>query len=283
MAPAPPSAGSAPTHRCVPSAPSGRSSASPPPGTPGSPPRSPPLPPPVLALLLALLLAGCASAPTEEPPPDPCASPGAPSTCVSPGADTDYYVTWSSGYFDTMDTAADRDVVPPYSELVARWEWPPWLKLTGYTREGIVRTDTLLRFYPSTIPERDCRFFPVQPFGRCRVVFYYEDEAHEGRGCPIYEEFTFSDAGEITWIEAWSDDAALGWGEADEGRRLSTRIPGLGDPGGRIDLDGEAMAAAIAADPDVADFVTRARDFGPTWLAEYNAAGDDLWERGCGW
>lgn len=43
------------------------------------------------------------------------------------------------------------------------------------------------------------------------------------------------------------------------------------------------MARAAAADPEVADFVTRARDFWETWYAEYQAAGDTLYARGCGW
>ncbi len=239
-------------------------------------------------LALFLLLLGC-----EAEPVDPCEQAGddALSTCLSPTMDAAHYVQWSDGYFNTMDSEEDRDVVPPYSELVARWEWPPWLKLTAFGYDNILATDALLRLYPSTIPERDCRFFDVQPFGRCRVVFYYEDEAHEGRGCPIYEEFTFNDAGEITWIEAWSDlpgflpmDGAVDpWAEGEGVHRLSTRIPGLGNAEGLIDLDGEAMLAAADADEDVADFVARANDWYATWSAEVEAAGDALWPLGCGW
>lgn len=237
---------------------------------------------PVAALVL---LAACAADPCEE------AGDDALSTCLEPTLDEEHYVRWGSGYFDTMDSAADRDVVPPYSELVARWEWPPWLKLTAFGYDNILATDTLLRLYPSTVPERDCRFFDVQPFGRCRVTFYYEDAAHEGRGCPIYEEFTFNDAGEITWIEAWSDQPDLlpmdgdadPWAEGEGVTRLSTRIPGLGNAEGRIDLHGEAMTAAAEDDPDVADFVRRADDWYATWSAEVEAAGDSLWPVGCGW
>jgi len=192
-------------------------------------------------------------------------------------------------YFDTMDANKDRDVVPAYSELVARWEWPPWLKLTGYTREQIIAFDELLRYYPSVIPERDCRYFEQQPFGRCRVVFYYD--AHDGKSCPIYEEFTFNPQGEITFIEAWSDlpgflpmaDPSDEWAEGPDVNRLATRVPGLGNETGRIDLDSPAMEKAMETDPDLADFVYRAKDWGPTWITEYQEAGDDLWERGCGW
>jgi hypothetical protein len=65
--------------------------------------------------------------------------------------------------------------------------------------------------------------------------------------------------------------------------RLSSRIPGLGNADGLIDLDSQAMALAEAADEDVADFATRARDFGGTWLDELGNAPDDMWDVGCGW
>ena len=96
--------------------------------------------------------------------------------------------------------------------------------------------------------------------------------------------------GEITFIEAWSDvdglrpqEADDRWAEAGTVSRLATRLPGLGNSTGRIDLESSAMVEAAASDADVADFVTRAKDWYATWLVEYQAAGDDLWERGCGW
>ena len=202
-----------------------------------------------------------------------------------------YYAEMSSKYFDTMDRRVELEEWPPYGETVARWEWPPWLKLTAYGRENIESSDTLLRAYPSIVEERDCRGFDTQPFGRCRVVFYYDDPSHEGRGCPIYEEFVFNDAGEITWIEAWSDlpgfmpmnDTADPWAEGDDVQRLSSRIPGLGAGDGTLDLESPAMISAAASDPDVADFKTRASDFFATWSAELAAAGDEMWVEGCGW
>ena len=225
---------------------------------------------------------------SSVPAADPCAGDGALAACLSPEQSAEYYIEQSSAYFDTMDYTVDLDEWPPYSERVARWEWPPWLKLTAYTREVIEATDTLLKLYPSVVPERECQAFDEHPFGRCYVVFYYDD--HDGLGCPIYEEFTFNDQGEITFIEAWSDLDGLRpqsvedrWAEAADIDRLSARVPGLGNDEGLIDLDSDAMMAAAAADADVADFVTRARDWYPTWLEEYQSAGDDLWERGCGW
>ena len=214
-------------------------------------------------------------------------APGATSTCLSPSQTPDYYIEQSLRYFDTLDLEADPASVPNYSLLVARWEWPPWLKLTGFGRDPMVKIAKLLKSYdPSTVPTRDCRAFPVQPFGRCRVVF-----AYPGGTCPIYEEFTFNDQGEVTFIEAWSDAPALlptsdpadPWAEGPGVNRLSTRVPGLGNATGLIDLDAPWMTEAAALDADLADFLTRAKNFWPTWFAEYLAAGDDLYIQGCGW
>ena len=140
---------------------------------------------------------------------------------------------------------------------MARWEWPPWLLLTAFGRDHILSTDTLLRAYPSTIPERDCRFFDKQPFARCRVVFYYEDRTMPV-AVPIGEEFVFNDAGEMT-IEAWSDLLVIyPCPMKTHGRRAnrsqdSTRIPGLGTSSGRIDLDSDEMSQAALDDADIAD------------------------------
>ena len=239
--------------------------------------------------LLLTALAACSPGPGDSAD-DPCASADAPAECLSPKQDADYYAAQSSAYFDTMDYRVELDDWPPYAETVARWEWPPWLKLTAYTRDNIEATDTLLVLYPSIVDERDCRGFDTHPFGRCRVTFYYDD--HGGQPCPIYEEFTFNDQGEITWIEAWSDLDGLRpmdpdadpWADAIGDARLSARIPGLGSAEGRIDLDSDAMARAAAADPDVADFVTRASDWTATWTQEYRETDiDQMWATGCGW
>jgi hypothetical protein len=235
-------------------------------------------------MIAVALLVAC-SAPAE----DPCGHDGALSTCSSPTKSAEYYASVSSMYFDTMDYSVELDGWPPYSELVARWEWPPWLKLTAFGRENIEATDTLLVLFPSTVPERECYGFDEQPFGRCRVTFYYDD--HDGRGCPIYEEFTFNDAGEITFIEAWSDLPELLpmpggdlWAEGEDVDRLSTRVPGLGNAEGLIDLDSEWMLEAAAEDEVLADFVTRAGDWYDTWMEELGASGgDEMWEVGCGW
>lgn len=243
----------------------------------------------VLPLGFAALAMGC-SAPPSEPKTTNCETAAATADCLSPTMDPEYYVEQAHKYFNTMDTSEDMDDAPEYAEWVVRWEWPPWLLLTAFGAEHIESTDLLLRLYPSTIPERDCRFFDQQPFARCRVVFFYDDPSHEGRGCPIYEEFAFNDAGEMTVIEAWSDLEGLNpttdsdpWAERDGANRISTRIPGLGTPEGQLDINGETFADAATSDSDLADLKDRANNWMETWTNELDAAGDDLWPQGCGW
>lgn len=233
------------------------------------------------AALVALALAGCAA------PPDGC-DLDALSTCAVPMQTADHYADQGLRYFDTLDDSADPDSRPDYAERVARYEWPPWLLLTGYGADMIADIDAaVLALQPgTTVPERDCRGFDQQPFGRCHVVFDYE-----GQPCPIYEEFTFNAEGQVTFVEAWSDLPGLlpmdgeadPWAEGEDVARLSTRVPGLGSYGGRIEPEGAAMTAAAADDPAVADFVLRIGDFWGMWTAAYTAAGPDLYARGCGW
>lgn len=246
-------------------------------------------------LPLLLLAAACTSDPDAPPadawePPADCvgADSDAPTaSCLPPSKDPEYYVDEALKYFDTLDITADRDRIPDYHPQVARWEWPPWLLLTGYGADDMNTTaDVLRKLDPSTVPERDCRFFDVQPFARCTIVFEYE-----GGLCPIYEEFVFDDEGRTTFIEAWSDLPGLRpqtdpddpWGERHDIGRLSTRVPGLGRPDGTLDLDSPEMAAAAADDADVADFVERARDWRTAWAEAFAASDPDFFAVGCGW
>ncbi len=234
---------------------------------------------PCLALVLAAAACG------DEEPMDP--GPGARSTHLTPRHSAAYYVEQANEYFDTLDTGAAAGAAPKYSPLVARWEWPPWLYLTGYERDLMISsTKAALLADPSTVPKRECKAFDVQPFARCYVTFKYKEGT-----CPIYEEFTFNDRGEMTFLEAWSNlpgklptsDATDRWAQGANVKRLSTRIPGLGNPQGRIDLDAAWMKEAATADVEVADFVARAKNFWDAWFKAYNAAGKDLYARGCGW
>lgn len=228
--------------------------------------------------MLALLGTSCDDAPAPD---------AELSTELVPTQTPEYYVAQANLYFDTLDTRADPSLVPNYAPLVARWEWPPWLYLTGYGRDNMIEsTRSALAVDPSTVPTRDCRFFPVQPFARCRVSFQYAEGP-----CGIYEEFTFDDEGEMTFIEAWSvfpetlptSDPNDLWAEGPNVHRLSTKIPGLGNATGTIDLASPAMQHAAEHDPEVADFVRRANDFWSTWLDALLAAGNDYFARGCGW
>jgi hypothetical protein len=233
--------------------------------------------------------AGCSSEPVDDDG-SRCAvggGAGAVSTCLVPKQSPEYYIEQSNKYFDTLDTSADPSSIPNYSELVSRWEWSPWLLLTGIGREMMIESDkVVIVATPSTVPSRDCRAFPVQPFGRCRVSFLYAEGA-----CPIYEEFTFNDQGEITFIEAWTDgpgflptnDPADHWAEGPEVHRLSTKVPGLGNAEGRIDLNAEWMEQAALEDGEIADFVYRAKNFWPAWSQALRDAGEDYFARGCGW
>jgi hypothetical protein len=227
-----------------------------------------------------------AAACTLEKAPPLCDA-AALSTCQAPVQDFAYFSEQGNRYFDTLDGSADPESRPNYALLVARWEWPPWLLLTGYGRDLTLAVDkVVLAGAPdTTVPVRDCRGFDVAPFGRCRVTMIIE-----GKDCPIYEEFTFNPQGEVTFVEAWSnlpgffpstDDDP--WAEKEEVDRLSTRIPGLGNATGEIDIDSAAMLAAAQGDADVAEFVRHAEDFWGTWNETYAAAGDDLYQRGCGW
>lgn len=235
--------------------------------------------------LMALALFACA----DEPGPNACrdrGTEGATASCLSPTLPPEHYVAEALRYFDTLDVTAPEDSIPDYHEQVARWEWPPWLLLTGLGRQDLIDTGLALRrFDPSTVPERDCRFFDTQPFARCYVVFEYDEGP-----CPIYEEFTFDDLGRMTFIEAWSDLPGLvplaegdRWGEDSSFPRLANRIPGLGRPEGGFDLESEAMARASRRDPEVADFAARAADWEAAWARALRDADRDFFAQGCGW
>ena len=73
--------------------------------------------------------------------PVDCMNPGteaATAACLTPTQSPEYYVAEALAYFDTLDVDADRGSGPNYHEQVARWEWPPWLLLTGYGAADMV-------------------------------------------------------------------------------------------------------------------------------------------------
>jgi hypothetical protein len=57
----------------------------------------------------------------------------------------------------------------------------------------------------------------------------------------------------------------------------------LGSASGKLDIDSIWMQQAAEKDPEIADFVRRARDFWGTWFEEVKDRGPDLFPKGCGW
>lgn len=231
--------------------------------------------------LLCLSTLACGDRPVGCEDPD---TPGATAACLQPNFEPEYYVEQAQLYFDTLDVDAQRARVPNYADDVARWEWPPWLLLTGLGADDMLETASILRAAdPSTVPQRDCRFFETQPFARCYIVFEYEEGS-----CPIYEEFTFDAEGKTTFIEAWSDLPGLlpqtpddRWAEDPEYPRLATRVPGLG--AGPLRIRSDWMTAAAMQDPQIADFAERATDWWAYWLQVLESSPPDYFAQGCGW
>jgi hypothetical protein len=218
-----------------------------------------------------------------------CGTDSALAGCLTPKFSAEYYIDQGVKYFQTMQSDIPIDVIPNYSDRVIRWEWPPWLLLTGYKKDGLITTDILLKLNPTSYDTIDCRFFDTQPFCRCHVVFNYSGET-----CPIYEEFTFNDQGEITFIEAWSDfESLLPMGPGDDGiwddseywgmkdvNRLATKIPGLGNETGLIDVNAGWMKNAAQADPDIREMHKRLKDPVNTWLVQLLTKYEEL-RTGC--
>lgn len=200
------------------------------------------------------------------------------STRLTPQFEPAYYIDQGVKYFRTMESSVPAKVQPIYAKKVVRWEWPPWLWLTGYGRGNLIHTDILLKLYSTSYDTIDCRFFPVQPFCRCHVIFNYS-----GTRIPIYEEFTFNDQGEITFIEAWSDYPSLlpmsasdYWAEGENVDRLSSRVPGLGSATGRLQINAAFMRHAALTDTILADMLHRIKHPVSTYIRTYFKHRDDM-------
>ena len=192
---------------------------------------------------------------------------------LSPQFEQQYYINQALKYFDTLDSYVDRKSKPNYSKKVIRWEWYPWLKLTGY-KKLFMKLDWFLTLYPTEVINRDCRFFDEQPFARCRVTFIYRGK--DEKPIDIYEEFTFNDLGEVTFIEAWSDIHGMlpmnpeidYWAEGENINRLSTKIPGLGTKNGLIQRKSKEFIEQSKYDSDLMDLRKRLRNPVYFWLKE---------------
>jgi len=221
-----------------------------------------------------------------------CYNNGALSTCLSPKFDSSYYIEQGIKYFQTMESDIPIDVQPNYAPKVIRWEWPPWLLLTGYGKDFLIQSDILLKLNPTQYYTLECKYFEEQPFCRCHVVFDYS-----GDSCPIYEEFTFNDFGEITFIEAWSDyESTLPpgmnagndsswttdeyWAMQSGINRLSIKVPGLGTASGDLLINSPYMKIAIANDIDVAEMARRIKNPVRTYLQQLVLHSTEL-KHGC--
>lgn len=223
----------------------------------------------IIAFSLVFLLAGCV-AKKSGIESNTHLSDALTSENMVPTFPEEYYIEQGLKYFLTMESSVSIKVKPHYSKRVVRWEWHPWLLLTGYGKRNLIITDILLKLNPTKYDTIDCQYFARQPFCRCHVVFDYG-----GKKIPIYEEFTFNDQGEITFIEAWSDFPSLlpmdkedYWAEGDNVERLSTRVPGLGNKTGLINPSAIWTLEAARNDPDLADLFYRIRNPYNSWLKE---------------
>jgi len=203
-------------------------------------------------------------------PHTPRSSPFLYARDLKPAFPPEYYAEQSNRYFNTLDTYAFEEPKPAFSSHVIRWEWPPWLFLTGH-KDHWMAFDALLPLFPTRVINRDCRGFEVQPFGRCRVTFHY---IWADAYVDIYQEFTFNAAGEITFIEAWTDEdgyrpmnpALDYWAQSPAVSRLSTRVPGLGRPDGRYQMD--QLRTLAEDDPALQDLHARLQMPVVAWMLE---------------
>ena len=171
----------------------------------------------------------------------------------------DFYLARADAYFNLISGKDSQGknlpsnfLKPEYSKFMVRWEWEPWLLLTGkndgWKEEWELIDSTLPLSLPSVISNRVYRFSTVNPYIRSIIDIKYEGSARTLR---IYEEFTFNDHGQMTFIEAWTfDDPKVApefnvlekesfidpstnrfWPDETKMYRMSTLLPGLGAKG----------------------------------------------------
>ncbi len=188
---------------------------------------------------------------------------------LTPTMSPNFYTDAAHKYFNSIDSTALDKTGPKYSKMVIRWEWKPWLLLTGH-KSWMMKLDYFLTWYPTEVINRDCRFFKVQPFARCRVTFHY---LNPNTYFDIYEEFTFNNQGEITFVEAWSDhpgylpmDTDDLWAESKNVKRMSWKVPGLGSEDGKYDK--KSLKTLSKNDKDLAGLYKRLKHPVFFWMKE---------------
>lgn len=178
----------------------------------------------------------------------------APKTALTP----EYFQNEAYAYFDSIDFFVFGRPAPHYASSVVRWEWHPWLQLTGYGRWSL-KFDVLQKLYPTRIRNRNCSVHANAPQVRCHVTFGYIGQS---KTAAIYEEFTFNEVGEISFIEAWSDTSDItAQAEAGTLKRMSV-----------------LAQQSDSQDPDVLDMRTRMQHPLYYWFIEAARFSMDLFK-----
>lgn len=171
------------------------------------------------------------------------------STTLKPNRKEIFYRMLIDRYFDNMENKIAEEV--GYSKNVARYEHRYGLTGLGNYRTKYV--DTLIKANKSICTYREYCFNEIQPFIRAKVTFFYDDDILTKKNpYPLYLEFTFNTACEITFIEIWKNDDSLkkddkDWPNIED--RISTKVPGLGS--GIINSTSKAFLSLVENDKDV--------------------------------
>ena len=84
-----------------------------------------------------------------------------------------------------------------------RWEWHPWLLLSGYKKRDMSLIDGIDRdATPCLVTDRVYRYNSELQMVQAKVMIYYGDVNIKARtnGFPIYEEFKFNSTGQLVFI-----------------------------------------------------------------------------------
>jgi hypothetical protein len=108
-----------------------------------------------------------------------------------------YYKKQNDIYFDSLESKSYCQktpfILPSYSVGLVRYEWPPWLLLTGL---GSTATSSMDRVFadvnPCVVVDRKHVICEQNPFGRSLVTVCY-GKGSSLQAFKIYEEFTFND------------------------------------------------------------------------------------------
>ena len=111
-----------------------------------------------------------------------------------------YFTQQVEQYFDSLQTGST--LFPNYAPDVVRFEWQPWLLLTGNGSDNIKFVDSEIRKYTGycQVKNRKHRYVKKLNMVQSTVEFFYNNSTNPIK---IYEELTFNKEGQISFIEAW--------------------------------------------------------------------------------